>query len=234
MGEAPTLPASVLATLYARPCNGVPLEDLLRHVCTTAVGFLDGADEASVTVCANGRAETLGATARLAIDADEEQYREGGGPCLDAATGNQLVLVPDLASDDRWPAARRMAAVGARSSLSLPLPVQDESIGALNIYARRPEVFDATSAALGAEFASHAAVAVANAVSYSTAAEQARQLRQAMESRAVIEQAKGILIATTGCSPEEAFHLLVQQSQHENRKLREIAAELVAMKTSVA
>jgi hypothetical protein len=55
-------------------------------------------------------------------------------------------------------------------------------------------------------------------------------LREALRSRAVIEQAKGILIATAGCTPDEAFALLVRQSQHENRKLREVAGELVASK----
>ena len=141
------------------------------------------------------------------------------------------MLVPDLATDDRWPAAAGMAAAGARSSLSLPLPVQDEAIGALNVYACRPNVFDATAAALGAEFASYAAVAVANAVSYSNASEQAAQLRRAMESRAMIEQAKGIIIATMGCDAEAAFHVLVKQSQHENRKLREVAADLVRLES---
>ena len=62
---------------------------------------------------------------------------------------------------------------------------------------------------------------------YDSAAEQARNLQAAMDHRSAIEQAKGILIATTGCDPDAAFHLLVQQSQHENRKLREIALELV-------
>jgi GAF domain-containing protein len=120
-----------------------------------------------------------------------------------------------------------MARAGARSSLSLPLPVQDEAIGALNVYAAVPNAFDEAAARLGQEFAAYAAVAVANAVSFSTAADAARNLQAAMENRAVIEQAKGILIATTGCDAESAFRLLVQQSQHENRKLREIAIELV-------
>ena len=144
-----------------------------------------------------------------------------------AAAANQVVIVPDLAREHRWFAARPMSDVGARSSLSLPLPVQGEAIGALNIYARHANVFDDSAATLAKEFASYAAVAVSNAVSYSTAAEQARNLKAAMEHRAAIEQAKGILIATTGCDPDAAFHLLVQQSQQENRKLREIAIELV-------
>jgi hypothetical protein len=59
------------------------------------------------------------------------------------------------------------------------------------------------------------------------------QLRQAMASRAVIEQAKGIIMATTRCDPDRAFALLVDQSQAENRKLREIAADLVRDQSSI-
>ena len=233
MGEHPTLPAHVLAALYARTCDGGTLDELLRHVCVTAVEAVEGADEASVTLLTSRDAKTWGATGDLALACDEAQYEVDGGPCLDAARANQIVVVPDMAQEDRWPAAPKMAEAGSRCSLSLPLPVQGEAIGALNLYSRRERAFDGSSVELGGEFASYAAVYVANAVSYSSAADQARQLQQAMESRAVIEQAKGILIASTGCDADEAFHLLVKQSQHENRKLREVAAELVQLKRRV-
>jgi AmiR/NasT family two-component response regulator len=121
-----------------------------------------------------------------------------------------------------------MAARGARSSLSLPLPVQGEAIGAMNLYARVVDAFDDASQELAAAFAAYAAVAVANAVSYSSAADAARNLQHAMEHRAEIEQAKGVIMGSAGCDADEAFHLLVQQSQHENRKLRDIAQEVVA------
>jgi GAF domain-containing protein len=200
-------------------------------VCEVTIDVVGGADQASVSLLTNGKAKTYGATGDLALAADECQYRANGGPCLDAARANHLVMVPDLRTDQRWPSAPEMAQQGARSSLSLPLPVQGEAIGALNLYAREPELFDEAGQALGQEFAAYAAVAVANAVSYSTAAEAARNLQQAMENRAVIEQAKGIIMGTTGRTADAAFNLLVQQSQHENRKLRDIAHEVVERAT---
>lgn len=128
-----------------------------------------------------------------------------------------------------------MADEGVLSSMSIPLPVQNASIGALNVYARRPHAFDPAAVALGERFAGFAADAVANAVanavSFATATELAANMQRAMESRAVIEQAKGIVMANVGCDAGKAFELLVQQSQHENRKLRDIASELVANAT---
>ena len=221
------LPAAALAALAAMVLEDATLDDVLRNVCEVALDVLGTADEASVTLVSDPDARTYGATGAMAVAADEAQYRSGGGPCLDAAHANHVVLVPDLLTESRWPAAPGMAEAGARSSLSLPLPVQGEAIGALNMYRRSPMALDDEHVALGAAFASYAAVAVVNAVTYSSAADAARNLRAAMEHRAVIEQAKGILMGTTGCDADEAFHLLVQQSQHENRKLREIAAELV-------
>ncbi len=226
MQDQPTVPASALAALAQIILESGTLDDTLRHVCGVAVEVL-AADDASVTLMTDGVAKTYGATSELALAADEKQYDAGSGPCLDAGRGNQIVSVPDLAGDDRWSAAKEMAKVGAGCSLSLPLPVQGEAIGALNLYARQVGSFAEVDEARGKEFASYAAVAVANAVSYSSAAEAARHLRAAMEHRGDIEQAKGILIANTGCTPDAAFHLLVQQSQYENRKLRDIAAEIV-------
>lgn len=101
-------------------------------------------------------------------------------------------------------------------------------IGALNVYSRRSEAFDEDDIRAGQTFAAYAAVAVANADSFASTAEMAENLRHAMASRATIEQAKGILMARGGVTPEQAFEMLVRASQRENRKLRQVATELVA------
>lgn len=222
-----SIPAAALAALTSIPLDPDDLDGQLRHVCEVTIDVVGGADAASVSLITNGHPKTLGATSDMATAADDAQYLAGAGPCLDAAQANEVVVVPDLSTEMRWPATDRMAEAGARSSLSLPLPIQAEAIAGLNIYSTRVAAFDEAAVQTAMEFASFAAVAVANAMTLSTAAEQAKNLQAAMEHRSVIEQAKGILIATTGRPPEEAFNLLVQQSQHENRKLREIAHEIV-------
>lgn len=131
-------------------------------------------------------------------------------------------------AEDRWPTfAAAAAAHGIHSSLSLPLIVDDRGIGALNLYGRPKKKFDDVSEDFGIAFAAQAAAAVAHGVAYWEKATLAEQLQAALTSRAVIEQAKGIIIGSTGCSADEAFQMLREQSQTQNIKLRDVAAELV-------
>jgi GAF domain-containing protein len=114
-----------------------------------------------------------------------------------------------------------------RSSLSIALPIQESTVGALNIYATQRHAFDDDSIELARTFASYAAVAVANAHLYETNATLAENMRTAMDTRAVIEQAKGIIMGREGCDPQLAFAILSKQSQHSNRKLRDVATDIV-------
>ncbi|HET7719415.1 MAG TPA: GAF and ANTAR domain-containing protein, partial [Acidimicrobiales bacterium] len=183
----------------------------------------------SLTLVRRGRAETAAYTGVLAMQADERQYGLDGGPCLDAGRGGAVFYIRDMRTEDRWPAyAPQAATIGVRSSLSVPLPIQEDLIGALNVYSGRPEAFDEDDIRAGQAFAAYAAVAVANADSFASTAEMAENLRIAMASRATIEQAKGILMARGGITADQAFEMLVRASQRENRKLRDVATELVA------
>ena len=228
MSAEQEIPVAAIAALSTLLLETATLDDTLRHVCEAVVQQIEGAAEVSVTLLRSGTPTTYGATSTLPVAADERQYAAGRGPCLDAAQGNQAVIVEDMRSDERWPEVLAgMAAEGVGSSMSIPLPVQDEAIGALNIYARTPGAFTPASLGVGQQLASYAAVVVANAVAFANVTETARNMRTAMESRAAIEQAKGIIMARVACDADTAFGLMVQQSQHENRKLRDIAAELV-------
>ncbi|MFG1928907.1 GAF and ANTAR domain-containing protein [Cryptosporangium sp. NPDC048952] len=205
------------------------LDEVLEQVALLARKAIAGASEVSVTLVVRDRPTTAAFTGPLALELDERQYAAGFGPCLDAARGGEMMVIADMATEARWPRYCPAALErGARSSLSVPLPVQEHVVGALNIYGGVPDAFPAESVRAGVLFASYAAVAVANAHLYATTAELAEGMRQAMTSRAVIEQAKGILMAQRGCSAEEAFGQLTRVSQHANRKLREVAADLVA------
>jgi GAF domain-containing protein len=128
-----------------------------------------------------------------------------------------------------WPAFRQAAAAhGIGSTLSLPMVVDKNVVGAMNLYAHEERAFDAHSAEIGLMFASQAAVVLANASAYWDARELSARLGEAMEHRADIEQAKGMLMAAQCCSSDDAFDLLVRASQRENVKLRDIAARMVA------
>jgi GAF domain-containing protein len=134
-----------------------------------------------------------------------------------------------MGTEERWPDyAAHVAKLGVRSSLSVPLPFQGASIGALNNYARQPVAFGERDVALGEEVAAFVAIAVGNAEAAARATDDVANMRRAMASRAVIEQAKGILMERYKITSEQAFTLLTHASQRSNVKLRDVAEELTA------
>jgi GAF domain-containing protein len=156
------------------------------------------------------------------------QYERGYGPCMDAGRAAQVFLINDMASEHRWPDyAQHAAAHGITSSISVPLPFQGATIGALNTYASRPHVFDDHDVELAEEIAAWVAIAIGNAEAAARTSEDLSQLRTAMISRAYIEQAKGILMERHKITEDEAFTILTHASQRTNTKLRDVAAELV-------
>jgi GAF domain-containing protein len=164
----------------------------------------------------------------MALDADELQYERGYGPCVDAGRAGQMFLVDDMRTEQRWPDyAQNVLACGVLSSLSVPLPFQGATIGALNTYASQAKVFDDTDIELAQEVAAWVAVAVGNAETAARTSDDLIQLRIVMLSRALIEQAKGILMERHKIKEDEAFTILAHASQRTNTKLRDVAAELV-------
>ena len=162
------------------------------------------------------------------------QYRLDEGPCLDAAR-RRTEFVADLSEpDDRWPhfslAVRRD---GVQSCLALPLISGEDCVGALNLYGNAPRAFDAFEASLARLAAGRAADAIVAVVKLDGAQRLASQLEQAMASRAVIEQAKGVLMAVRGIDEHAAFDWLRHTSQNRNVKLRVLAEGVVNGVTGV-
>jgi transcriptional regulator with GAF, ATPase, and Fis domain len=161
---------------------------------------------------------------------DEAQYQDGKGPCLDAWRNNAVLSVPRVEEfADRYPAF--MAACqqhGIESTLSLPMTAGRVAIGALNLYARTAEAFSADDQSVAQDLAAAGAAVLVNVSAYWTAFELSAQLHEAMSSRAVIEQAKGVLMARSkDLTADQAFDLLRNASQKRNVKLREIARRIV-------
>jgi GAF domain-containing protein len=221
-------PTHAFAELGRIKLSETDLDGVLHQVATLAKRTIAGVNEASVTLVRGKNAHTAAFTGELAWNMDERQYDEGGGPCLQAAATAATVSVPDLTSEQRWPKYIPAAIdAGVRSSLSVGLPVHEKVTGALNLYAIQPDAFDEDAIVLAQTFSGYAAVALANAHLYDATATLAQQMQAAMEHRAVIEQAKGIVMAQLHCSPDEAFATLSKLSQDSNRKLRDVAATLV-------
>ncbi|WP_089154421.1 GAF and ANTAR domain-containing protein [Micromonospora sp. NBS 11-29] len=219
--------AAALVRLARIKYDEVDLDVVLSTIAHVAKDTIPGTAEVSVTLVQGAEAHTAAYTGDLALTLDEWQYEQGRGPCLDAATTGAAMLVPDMTTESRWPEwAGRAHEVGAASSLSIGLPIQEAMVGALNIYGAAPRVFD-DQVELAKTLAGYAAIALANVHLYESTAILAQQMQEAMQSRAVIEQAKGIIMGQRRCAAEEAFAILARVSQDSNRKLRDVAESLV-------
>jgi GAF domain-containing protein len=227
--RTPASPASAYAELAGIVLNEQPLGAVMRRIAELAVRTVPGADEVSVTLIQQGRARTVAFSGRLAVALDERQYENGFGPCMDAAATASTIAVEDTANEDVYPDfARQAHRHGIRHTLSVGMPSLQETTGALNIYgAGRGGPFDQGARDIAVQFAGYAAIAMLNAALFAGALEEVAQMKQAMASRAGIEQAKGILMAQQHCSADEAFTILRKLSEHSNRKLRDIAEALV-------
>jgi GAF domain-containing protein len=208
----------------ARSLQAEPdLDQTLRSIVTAAVVNVDGADLAGITlVTKGGTLSTPAASDPLVEVIDRLQYEVRQGPCLSSAWDRLTVRADDLRTETRWPAfARRAAELGVLSMLSIQLYVRDEELGALNLYSRTANRFDAEDEDTGLLFASHAAIAMVGA-------QHETDLTAALVSRDVIGQAKGILMERYRITALAAFGVLVRASQQSNRKLCDIAETLAA------
>jgi GAF domain-containing protein len=205
------------------------LEETLLRVAELTVEAVPSADLVGITMVVEGRKSTAVFTDEASPEVDQAQYDSGEGPCLDAFEQQKAFHIDSTTEDGPWPAFRRAAADhGIGSTLSLPMLVDKRSVGAMNLYAYADYAFSTDDREVGEMFASQAAIALANAQAYWDARDLSGRLGEAMKTRAVIEQAKGMLMAAQRCTEDEAFELLVRASQRENIKLRDIAGRIVA------
>jgi GAF domain-containing protein len=205
------------------------VEETLVRVAELTVDAIPAAGLVGLTLVVEGRNRTAVFTDPTSPEIDQAQYDAGEGPCLDAMRDAEIYGIDSTKEDGPWPAFRAAAlAHGIHSTLSLPLVVDKWSIGAMNLYSYEPYGFGPADREAGSVFAGQAAIVLANARAYWDAQSLSERLGEAMRSRAVIEQAKGMLMAAQRCDEDQAFALLVQASQRENVKVREIARRIVA------
>lgn len=231
-----TLPEEAIRELSA--LSGVvlmfdDLTDALNESCRIAVRAVPNATGASLTATSEKGPGAAAASDDWSRSLAEMQYVEHEGPCLDAVRTSLVFRVRDMAEEARWPSYMpRALEVGARSMLSLPTSIQGKTIGALDVYARVRDAFDAAAVSTAQVIAAH--VSLASQVSATLFGQRAlaAQLQEALRSRVIIEQAKGILMAQQRCSAEKAYAVLRRQSRDMNVKLHAVAEELIAGATT--
>ncbi len=207
------------------------LDTVLRRVAATAVSVIGSCDFCGVTLTEQGRVMARVATNQAAERIDDAQYAAESGPCLEAVRAGAPRRVDNMAEETRWQvfadAARNERVV---SSYSVPLLVGEHSVGALNLYSAT-QSFGADDELAASELASRAGALLANVWDYQRVQDLVGQLREALDSRDVIGQAKGIIMEREHCSSERAFEILRSVSQRRNIKLRDVARQVAGSGT---
>lgn len=204
-----------------------PLKNTLDCISQLPLSAIPGCDSAGLTLRVDNKVSTAAASDGFALEIDEIQYSTGQGPCLEALDTGEFRQITDVSQEERWPEfCARAQEKGFRSNLSFPLK-ENGFVGALNIYARTERAFDVASIAIGEIIARQADIALKNAHTYAAATKLADNLNEAVQTRDMIGQAKGILMEREKISDEDAFGMLRTISQQQNIKLREVARLLI-------
>ena len=218
--EGPT--SETFATVARDLLAKEDVQHTLQAIVDMAVEHVVGCDHAGITYVKGRRGFTPAASDSVPATVDAIQYEVDEGPCLDAVRKHEVFCTGDLSREVRWPrfSARAHRETGVASMLSIQLFVAGDTLGALNMYSKATDAFDERARAVGLVFAAHAALALSTAL-------HSEQMAEALQSRDVIGQAKGMLMAREGVGSDEAFAMLKRASQRLNVKLRDVAAQMV-------
>lgn len=225
--ELPDL-ASAYAELQNLLISTSELNEFLDELAALAVAVITPVASCGITLRRDGQPMTVAASSPLAREIDELQYGRGMGPCLQAMRTGKMVAVTDLAAENRWGDYPSHAMErGVAGSLSLALTSGSASVGAMNLYTTAAHVFSNAEIAQATAFAGQASGALSLVIRHATQLTVESQLREALASRAVIDQAIGAIMGHRQCSAADAFAFLRETSQQQNVKLHNVAAALI-------
>ncbi len=220
--------AAVFAKLCQLPIQAGDSRQLLGQVATLGVRAVPHATGLSVSLGSPIEPDAIATESEFAQAVDGAQFEAGQGPCVDAYDSSHLTMSQNIAADQRWPKfGPKAAQAGLCSALALPLQQGTETIGVVNLYARQQDAFDAHDVRIAGLFAAAVSAVVQDVRERESLRRLVQQLEEALQSRAQIDQAKGIIMARHGCSADEAFARLVTVSRNTNTKLAELSARLV-------
>ncbi|NLG56548.1 MAG: GAF and ANTAR domain-containing protein [Rhodococcus sp.] len=221
--------ATALESMHERLTSQVQVHAFMQELCRRVVITFSGADMAGITLInRDGGAETSAFTDRRVVAIDGEQYSLGEGPCIEAATTQQVVRVQFDDAQARWPRlTERLRSEEVRSILSAPLTLGSDNVGSLNLYSFDDRGLSDLDAALLRVYTTSVESTIVLAREAEHAYAELAGLKKAMATRAVIEQAKGIVMSLQRIGADEAFEVLVTNSQHENIKLAALAQRIV-------
>jgi GAF domain-containing protein len=204
------------------------VETTLDRIVQVAGHAIPGTVGVTITLRKGKQPYTAAATSPQVKAIDEQEYAVDQGPCVDAMDTGEVRLLPDVATETRWPAFTAICrSAGIGSTFGVPLKVGEDTYGAMNLYFARSHAYADDHVEAAELLAAQAGVALANTRTYSECSDRIRQLQEALDTRVIIEQAKGVLMATQRIDDQAAFELLRDRSQRTNRKLRLVAQAVV-------
>jgi hypothetical protein len=199
----------------------------LNQLVALATRQVLGCSGAAATLWRDGEPVLFAASHPSLPELTEVQIGCGRGPMLDALGGSEPVGCADTLEETRWPEyASAALRQGVRCSLSLAHRSGAEAV-CLSLFGARPGMLGSDSIPLAERLVAFGGSVVGFASEYGEARRTARQLRDAAESRAVVDQAKGVLMHALGCSAEEALRRMRQISQASNMKVTEVASRII-------
>ncbi|MGJ9422977.1 GAF and ANTAR domain-containing protein [Aeromicrobium sp. CF3.5] len=220
--DADTFFSHMALDLYDEP----DADATVQRIAEYARIAVDCADVGIMLVHARRHIETAAATSSRVAESHDLQIVHDEGPCLDALDGDHIYSVPDTSKDPRWstwgPAVHRL---GMRSAVSVRLETRGRRYGSINLYGAEPHAFTEDDVAVATIFSRHASVAIA-------AAHNEDGLQVAIDARKLIGQAQGVLMERFDIDADRAFTFMRRQSQDHNTKLRDIAAWIVANRST--
>lgn len=214
---------------FARTMPGrYDLPDVL-HDLGTQVCEVFGATGAGMTlVNERGDLQFVTATSEQVVGAEKAQEQFQSGPCRSSIEAGRPVVVNDIRHHDDWPGYRDVAeGLGLRAVLGLPMVLDAERIGSLDIYSAVPRQWTDEQIKAAEVLTDIASSYILNASELARTRRKSEQLEAALESRVVIEQAKGRLSGDLGISVDEAFDRLRRHARSNNRKLRDVAQDVI-------
>lgn len=196
-------------------------DQTMQAVIDSAIGMFDCQHASVMMTHGENRIETAVYTDDVALRADQLQMVYGQGPCLTALQIGEAHLIDDAATDPRWSTWGVMVAgIGIRSVLTVPLTGDDgKTIGSLNLYAHATCVFDVDDEAVAHILATYATIALGKVRLGSS-------IRRAIDRRAVVGQAQGIVMERYGLTGEQSLALLVRYSNERRVELESIADQV--------
>ena len=214
--------AEISRVLLAEP----DVKRTLNKMCQLLVVTVDGCNHAVVTVVRNHDLQSPASSDDVGPAVDAIQLEVDEGPCVEAIREHHSVLTDDLSTETRWPRFSRRASetTGVRSMLSFRMFVEGDTLGSLNLYSRHPRAFSEESIAVGTIFAAHASVALRAAQTK----EDLARLREVIEARELVAQARGILMGRQGISSQAAMQILNRGAERLKIELRELARRVVS------